>query len=148
MIIEKNYKGERVLVGQATVEAILANFQDFKENFDSYLVNSKFLNEKIYFDEDIEILTVLGTWCKDSSREVARFMKIIQAIDNYKCKLRFYGLHRNKKDKEGLAMLYNIRYLPTFVVLKNGKELGRIVEKPTKLIEEDLFDILNAANSK
>ncbi len=148
LIIEKNYKGERVLVGHATSETILANFQDFKENYDSYLVNSKLLNRTISFDEDIEILTILGTWCKDSSREVSRFMKIIQAIDNYQGKVSYYGLHRSKKDNEGLAQLYNIRLLPTFVILKNSKELGRIVEKPSKSIEEDLFEILNARDSK
>ncbi len=136
------------MVGRASSETILANFQDFKENYDSYLVNSKLLNGTISFDEDIEILTILGTWCKDSSREVSRFMKIIQAIDNYKGKVSYYGLHRSKKDKDGLALLYNIRFLPTFVIFKNGKELGRIVEKPAKSIEDDLFDILNTANSK
>ena len=37
-----------------------------------------------------------------------------------------------------------IKFVPTFIVSDNaGKELGRIVENPSKTLEEDLIKLIN-----
>jgi hypothetical protein len=38
---------------------------------------------------------------------------------------------------------FNIQRVPTTIVLRDGVELGRIVEYPEKSNEEDLLKILN-----
>ena len=40
---------------------------------------------------------------------------------------------------------FNIKFVPSFIILKEsfGKEKGRIVESPTKSLEEDLLKIIN-----
>jgi hypothetical protein len=57
---------------------------------------------------------------------------------------QYYFLDLNKKSPEGLERKYKIEYVPTFIVLQNGKELGRIVEKIKQPIEEEVLSILVA----
>ena len=47
------------------------------------------------------------------------------------------------RDKEGVREKYNVRKIPTFIVLnENGEELGRIIEQPrSKNLEADLLMI-------
>jgi hypothetical protein len=50
--------------------------------------------------------------------------------------------HQEKKD------LYNISRVPTIIVKKYGKEIGRITEMPeTGYLERDLLNILKKDNS-
>ena len=47
-----------------------------------------------------------------------------------------------KKDEEGLAAQYEFSRILTFIVMQNGLEVGRIVERPLVSLEKDLVDIL------
>jgi uncharacterized protein (DUF1015 family) len=39
-------------------------------------------------------------------------------------------------------MELEIEKVPTFIVYRNGEEIGRIIETPIKSMEEDLYEIL------
>jgi len=56
--------------------------------------------------------------------------------------VRYIGVDRQKKDPEGLAAQYDFQRIPTFIVLQDGKEIGRIVERPEVSLEQDLAKIL------
>jgi len=43
--------------------------------------------------------------------------------------LTMVGVDRTKKDPEGLTEKWGITRVPTFVFLRNGREVGRVVEK-------------------
>ena len=142
MVIVKNNRGERVALGQPSAKALLDSFPDFKRNYERYQVEDSVLTELKRLDQELEIFTVLGTWCKDSRREVPRFLKIMDALDSEKIRLKFFGVDRSKRDKAGIAESHDIRYVPTFILKENGKEIGRIIERPKKTLEVDLTDIL------
>ena len=40
----------------------------------------------------------------------------------------FFGVNRSKQTLGNIAQALNITNVPTFIVMKNGKELGRVVE--------------------
>ena len=48
------------------------------------------------------------------------------------------------KAPNGLIQDADLRYVPTFVVLRGGKELGRVVESAETTIEADLGALLRA----
>jgi thiol-disulfide isomerase/thioredoxin len=94
------------------------------------------------FNEELNVLIFLGTWCPDCRREVPRFLKILETVDNNFIKFQMMGLDRTKRDSLGLAEKYQIEYVPTFIVLQNEREIGRIIEIPMLSIEQDLVEIL------
>ncbi len=90
----------------------------------------------------LNILTILGTWCPDSRREVPRFLKVMDEVDNENFQFQLLAVDRSKRDSSGIAEKYEIEYVPTFVVIHNDQEIGRIIETPMETIEQDLVDIV------
>lgn len=86
-------------------------------------------------DAHTEFLVFFGTWCPDSVREVPRFMRLADASH---FRVRYIALDKHKTDPEGEAGRWQIAHTPTFVVLHDGKEIGRIIERPTHSLREDI----------
>lgn len=86
---------------------------------------------------------VIGTWCKDSKREVPRFMKIINMLEFPLDKLEIIGVDRKKLCPEAGVVQGSVNFVPTFFISRNGKEIGQIIEQPQKTLEEDLLRILS-----
>lgn len=113
----------------------------FTKEYDSYSVDSKALKgcaPQSHF-QDYRVIIVLGTWCEDSRREVPRFYKILDHLLFPSMYTRIILVDKNKKDDKDKTEKLKIEYVPTFIVTdRNGKEIGRIVEKPKKSLESDL----------
>lgn len=90
------------------------------------------------------IIVFLGTWCGDTHNLLPKFEKVLQQTGYPQSKLTMYALDMEKKGTNGENEKYNISRVPTFIVLKNGKEIGRITESVKKSIESDLTAILQA----
>jgi len=78
---------------------------------------------------DVTVLLIVATWCPDSKREVPRFFAIMDAAGIRESQLTMVGVDRTKKDAEGLTEKWGITRVPTFVFLRNGQEVGRVVER-------------------
>jgi len=94
------------------------------------------------FDRPVEIVLFHGAWCKDCRREVPRFMRILELAENPHFTLTEYEVTPEKKDVLGKFEEYDIKRVPTFIVIREGRELGRIIEAPEKSLEDDLVSIL------
>lgn len=91
---------------------------------------------------DIEVLVFLGTWCSDTKRELPRFFKIMDQAGISETQVTLIGLDRSKKDAAGLTAEWQIEYVPTFIFIRNGRELGRIIETPDGTLEGNIARIL------
>ncbi|MEN1786343.1 MAG: thioredoxin family protein [Bacteroidota bacterium] len=118
----------------------------FQSNYDNYVVDSLLLALVQPTLKEHELLLFLGTWCGDSKREVPRLLKILDQLHFPVDKLTMVALDRRKeqykKSPEGQEEGHHIIRVPTLIVLKDGKEVNRIVESPVDSLEEDLFAIL------
>lgn len=96
--------------------------------------------------KECHILVFIGTWCGDSRRELPRFLKILETIRFPMEQLKIVAVDRRKefykKSPYGEEWGLNILRVPSFILLKNGKELNRIVESPIESLEKDLAAIL------
>jgi thiol-disulfide isomerase/thioredoxin len=94
--------------------------------------------------KDLYILLVMGTWCPDSKRELPRYFATMDAAGIDDSRLTMIGVDRTKKDTEGLTDKWDITRVPTFVFLRNGREVGRFVERtPTdSTFEAEMAKIL------
>ena len=85
---------------------------------------------KIFADnkDSIHFLVFSGTWCEDSRFVIPRFYKILDSAGFNKKNVTLLAVDRSKKDKTNLSNVLNVTHVPTIIVFRNGKELGRVVE--------------------
>lgn len=79
---------------------------------------------------------VFGTWCGDSKLQVPRFLKMMDAIHFPAKNITYEGVDYSKKTTQELG----IERVPTFIFYKNGKEIYRLVERPTVSLESDILE--------
>ncbi len=99
-----------------------------------------------------EVTVLLGTWCGDSRREVSRLWRAFDEIGasaaggaagGLPFTVTYVGVDEAKKEPAAEVSAAGLRYVPTFIVRRGGREVGRIVEKPPHGIEADLAALLD-----
>ena len=135
--------GTLELLGPLSKEEILENFPDWKEKVASYVPNMEAIAELQSIQYPIEIEIFLGTWCTDTKRNVSAYFQIMDMVDNPLFTTTYIGVPRDKDARKPYIEGKNIVKVPTFIVLVNDKEKGRIIENPVKSVEEDILDIIN-----
>lgn len=121
----------------------------FVKEHDEYAIDQKTV-EKLKKEKlnSYSLTLVMGTWCEDSHREVPRFFKILEAVGYQESKLNIIAVNRKKEAPNGEEGPYNIQKVPTIIVQKYGKEIGRIIESPsTGYLERDLLEIIQKDNT-
>ena len=135
-----------IRVGFVTREQILS-LKVFNYNYVEYIPQSDPVQEIHNYPLPLEIKVFLGDWCSDSKKHVPAFVKTMEFADNTNIRITYMNMTPDKKEPAGLLAGWNILNVPTFVVLSNGREAGRIVETPKVSIEQDLADILATISS-
>lgn len=91
-----------------------------------------------------EVTVFLGTWCGDSEREVPRLWRALdEAGGDVPFKIHYVGVDRRKKEPAAPIANYEIEFVPTFIVSREGREVGRIVETAPHGVEQDLLALLS-----
>jgi ketosteroid isomerase-like protein len=97
---------------------------------------------------DITIEAFFGTWCDDSTRELPRLLRTLNDTGFAADRLSIVALSDNpgkfKTSPDRQELDSAVHRTPTFIVRRNGAELGRIVERPAASLEADLVAILGA----
>lgn len=94
--------------------------------------------------DGVEIEIYFGSWCSDSHDHVPTFLAMLDAAKASGAEpksLKWVALDR-RKTFAGYVDTRKIEKLPTFVFLRNGREVGRIVETPEVSILADSVRIL------
>jgi len=84
-----------------------------------------------------------GSWCTDTKIHLPRIMKILLLASVPPGDIHLYGVDRIKRDPSGTAKRWDIKRIPTVVILSRGSEIGRIVENPKISWEDDILHILS-----
>ena len=152
------FEGERggQLLGEILRTDVARHLPDWDADYADYEPAEAPLVVLAAVDEPVEIICVLGTWCHDSEREVPRFWKILDEAANANLELTMFAVGRTSDTAAdsvltGLGFDENPRatwgagFVPTFVFLRGGRELGRIIETPEVSQEEDAAALLSGA---
>jgi thiol-disulfide isomerase/thioredoxin len=78
--------------------------------------------DKIYF------IVFGGTWCEDTHFILPKFFKIQEASGFPESRIALFAVDRLKHSTGNIAEALGVTNVPTIIVMKDGKELGRIVE--------------------
>jgi hypothetical protein len=85
-----------------------------------------------------------GTWCPDSKNYVPKLLKALSTANNDKIKVKLLGIDNQFREPVSTVQPRRITNVPTVIVERGGREIGRIVETPAgSTMEEDLAAILN-----
>lgn len=133
---------EPMLIGTIDQAELFREFPVFKKNYDGYAPKDSVILSLKDYTENIHIELFLGTWCGDSKRNAAYFLKTLDLAGRPNITYTMIALDRSKKDSEQRTLKHSIRRVPTMVFLKNEKEIGRITEYPERSVEEDMLSIL------
>ena len=93
---------------------------------------------------NIQFIIFGGTWCEDTQFILPRFFKIQEMSGVPDNNITLFGVNRSKVSLGHIAEALGVINVPTIIVLKDGKELGRVVEYgKTGKWDKDLADIIN-----
>lgn len=133
---------DRMIMGKTAQGSLFRDYPIFWNHYRDYTPRKDVIDKIARIQGTFDILVFFGTWCKDSISEVPKILRILDAAENKNLKLALYGVDRAKNEGLGMSEKFSIQRVPTTIVLRDGVELGRIVEYPENSNEEDLLKIL------
>lgn len=146
-VLKEGGPGEKTFKGIISREVIQndSSFKWYAENQKDYKPNAAAVEALKKNADSIQLLTFMGTWCEDSHNIIPKFYSLLDVAGFSKDRVTLIGVDRNKKTLSHLAEALNVKNVPTIIVLKNGKELGRVVEYGKYgMFDKELGEIINA----
>lgn len=133
----------RQVAEEITREKVLANGQEWKDKYDKYEPPADMLNDlKGMLGPSMKIDVYLGLWCPDSRNNVPPFIKILDRL-GARIPVRYFDVPRKaSRDVKYYVEEMDVEKVPTFIVYRDGKEIGRIVENPKANMLVDFMDIV------
>ena len=141
---------EKTLKGVLTREALEndTSFHWYAENQKGFNPNKDAVAGLQNNKDSIHLVAFMGTWCEDSRFIIPKLYSLMNTAGFPENKLTLIGVDRKKNTWSDLAGAFAITNVPTIIVMKNGKEVGRVVEYGKfGLFDMDLGSILKALNN-
>lgn len=130
-LIDSANNNEKILKGKITKSELANNpaYTWYAESQKIYSVPNAAAVEGMRKNKDnVNIVIFGGTWCEDTHFVLPKFFKIQDASGFPDDRITIYAVDRNKKTLGTFADDYHITNVPTIIVMKDGKEVGRVVE--------------------
>lgn len=119
----------------------------YAENLKGYTPNAEGLEALKNNKDSIELLVFMGTWCHDSHFIIPKLFAFLDAAGFPRERQTLIGVDRDKKTLSHLAEALGVTNVPTIMVMKNGRELGRVVEYGKYgMFDKEIGDILQSAD--
>jgi len=144
--ISHDANGNKVLKGFITKQELATDtaFTWFAQNQQGYTPDQNALQLLKTNRDSVNILAFGGTWCGDTKYILPKFYLLADAAGLSPDRITLLGVDRSKKTIQHLSEVFGITNVPTIIVMKNGKEVGRVVEYGhTGLFDKDLAEILS-----
>jgi hypothetical protein len=115
-----------------------------------------------------EVTVLLGTWCGDSRREISRLWRAFDltgagvatgavpavgaagsagGTSGLPFSLTYIAVDEAKRQPAAAVTAAGLRFVPTLIVRRDGREVGRIVESSPHGVEVDLLALLDGKAS-
>lgn len=146
--ISKDEKHPEVKVLRGLVNKYLiqndSSFNWYSQSQSYYNPDTATLNAFERVKGKVQFVVFGGTWCEDTQFVLPKFFKIQEKSGTPDETITFFGVNRAKKSLGSIADAFNITLVPTIIVMKEGKEIGRVVEYgKTGKWDKELIEILN-----
>ncbi len=89
------------------------------------------------------VLVFAGTWCHDSQNLLPKLYRLFDKSGYPESKVTLIVVDRQKNALDDLPQKWNLQTVPTFIIVQNGKEVGRVVEYgKTGNMEKELAEVV------
>ena len=110
----------------------LLNIEEFNKWYASnqgyYTPAIEIVNAMEAAKDKVQFILFGGTWCDDTQFILPKFFKLQEQSGFPDNSIVFFGVNRAKQTLGNVAAAFKIVNVPTIIVMKDGKEVGRIVE--------------------
>lgn len=143
--ISRDASGNKILKGFISKQELATDtaFTWFAQNQQGYTPNQDALQALKANRDSINIIAFGGTWCGDTKYILPKFFVLADAAGLSPDRITLIGVDHSKKTIQHLSEAFGIINVPTIIVFKNGKEVGRVVEYGhSGMFDKDLGEIL------
>lgn len=134
------------LLGMQKLEALRAYNPVYGRLADAYQPSKPIVDRLRAHPTPIQVEVYFGSWCPFCKEMVPRAMKLAQQLAGSRIKVAFYGLPRDISS-DAKAKQLEISGVPTGVVYRAGKEIGRINGNSWKIPELAIQKLLMNADA-
>jgi hypothetical protein len=140
--------GGKVLKGKLDLKTLTSDtaYAWFYTGVNKYQPNDNMLNYIKSNREKFNVVALIGTWDEQSRVLFPQLYKVMVLAGSPETQMLIFGA--DEKLDTGAPVEYKLKRVPTFIILKEGKELGRISGNVEESIEADIAKILLKADKK
>ncbi|MGZ5285783.1 MAG: thioredoxin family protein [Flavisolibacter sp.] len=145
--VESN--GTKVINGFFTQQQLASDsaFLWYARNRQGYVPEQNALQALKTSKDSINFIVFGGTWCDDTKSILPKFFALTDAAGFSPERVTMIGVDRSKKTIHHLHEAFNIKNVPTIIVMKQGKEIGRVVEYGRYgMFDKELGEIIAASH--
>jgi thiol-disulfide isomerase/thioredoxin len=146
--VSRDAEGNKVLKGFISRQELATDtsFAWFPKNQKDYTPYPAALQALKQNKDSVNIIAFGGTWCHDTQFILPKFFVLADAAGLSPNRITVIGVDHNKQTIQHLSDAFHITNVPTIIVMKNGKEIGRVIEYGKKgMFDMELGEILKSA---
>jgi thiol-disulfide isomerase/thioredoxin len=146
--LSKDHDGSKIFKGLISRDIIEkdTSFGWYAQNTKGFTPDKHAVAALKQYKDSVQLVVFMGTWCEDSHFVIPRFFSLLDAAGYPSDKITLIGVDRNKKTLDNLSEAWQVTNVPTIIVMKKGKEVGRVVEYgKSGLFDKDLGQLISPA---
>ncbi len=124
---EKHRKVLRGLITRTDIQND-TSFGWFQKNYNLGRPDANAVNAFKEHSKDFQMLIFAGTWCPDTQNLLPEFYRLTDAAGYADSNITLIGVDNSKTTLDNLNKTFHLVDVPTFIMMKDGKEIGRVVE--------------------
>ena len=137
-VILKGLLSRRIIESDTT-------FKWFKSNYALGMADASAVQAFQQKKDSFHVIIFGGTWCEDTQNLLPVFYRLADKSGLPDSSITFIGVDRKKQTLDNLSAAFHITNVPTFIVMHDGKEIGRVVEYGKYgQIDKELGEIVNS----
>ena len=147
---DPNQPGSKILKGIINKNLIKNDsaYKWYADNQKGYTITDTSIVGVLSRNNNIKYIVFGGTWCDDTRVILPKFFMLQEKAGIADDRISFFGVDRQKKTLGNLTSALNVTNVPTIIVMKDGKEVGRVVEYgKTGKWDKELAEIVGNSKS-
>jgi thiol-disulfide isomerase/thioredoxin len=139
----------KVLKGVITAEVLEkdSSFKWFAEGQKAWAPQASAVTALKKNADTVRLVVFMGTWCEDSHFVIPKLYSLLDKTGFSRQRVSLLAVDRDKKTIGNLSEALHVTNVPTIIVMKNGKETGRVVEYGKEgLFDKELGEVISSAN--